>query len=141
MRSGVCLVDKDTSVTPPHLLLDGNPSQASAQTAIKNTRTVRSGCHLSHLGSVTLAVTWAVTSGSCFPRMNQSPRSRRSFTVLRPIKFFPALTVTVFRLLPPTSPTQLFLLDQEGHVIRRTTSSGGLIALSFGGTHILSRVY
>jgi hypothetical protein len=33
-HSGVCLVDKDTRVAPPHFLIDGDPLQNDAMTAL-----------------------------------------------------------------------------------------------------------
>jgi hypothetical protein len=52
-RIGVRLVDKDTYVVPPHLLLVGDPSWNVEQVSIRNTGAARMDCHLRHSDSLT----------------------------------------------------------------------------------------
>ena len=129
-RSGVCLVDKDTRVAHPHFLLDGDPSQAAAQVAIWNTGAARMGCRLLHSDSATLALHPCQKSAASSHTPGHWTLSLLA-ALLRFLRPRPVLLRHAMQLLfetprrtPRGRPKNPVL------VIRRDTSSGGLLAPS-----------
>jgi hypothetical protein len=139
-RSGVCLVDKDTRDESPHFLLEGIHRRFSDADRHSECRSSSFGPPPPSFG-LRDSDSSPVPEGSRFPCLHLDTGLRHFSPLLngfctRAPFFFDTRCNSCLSLLAGRRAAALGL---RAPCIRRTASSVGLLATSFGGPHIISR--